>query len=276
MPELSLPRARTDSGQAGLDAILADPRRALIASDFDGTLAEIVPDPAAARAYPGAADVLGRLAPLVGTVAIISGRPAADAVRLGGFRGVDGLIVLGQYGAERWENGGLTAAHVPDGVAAVRAALPDLLAAADAPDGTRIEDKGTALAVHTRQTAHPEEALERLREPLAKLATETGLALEPGRFVLEIRAPGIDKGAALQSLVRERGARSVLYFGDDLGDLAAFAALGELRADGIPGCSVASLSSETPQVAGAADLVVDGPAGVVRLLAALVGQLVTG
>jgi trehalose 6-phosphate phosphatase len=273
VPELSLPRARTDSGQAGLDAILADPDRALIASDFDGTLAAIVPDPAAARAYPGAADALGRLAPLVGTVAIVTGRSAADAVRLGGFGGIAGLIVLGQYGAERWERGVVTAAPVPDGVAAVRAALPGVLAAARAPEGTRIEDKGTALAVHTRQTADPESTLSSLRDPLAKLATEAGLGLEPGRFVLEIRSAGIDKGAALRSLARERGARSVLYFGDDLGDLAAFAALGELRADGIPGCAVASLSPETPQVAGAADLVVDGPAGVVRLLAALAGRL---
>jgi trehalose 6-phosphate phosphatase len=61
----------------------------------------------------------------------------------------------------------------------------------------------------------------------------------------------------------------VLYCGDDLGDLAAFAAVRELRADGVPGCTVASRSQESPQVAEAADLAVDGPSGVVRLLAAL-------
>ena len=48
-------RAATAEGQAGLDAILADPAHALIASDFDGTLSPIVADPASALAAPGAA-----------------------------------------------------------------------------------------------------------------------------------------------------------------------------------------------------------------------------
>jgi trehalose 6-phosphate phosphatase len=45
---VTLPQAGTDQGQAGLDAILADPAHALIASDFDGTLSPIVADPALA------------------------------------------------------------------------------------------------------------------------------------------------------------------------------------------------------------------------------------
>jgi trehalose 6-phosphate phosphatase len=264
-----LPRAATAEGQAGLDAILADPARALIATDFDGTLSPIVADPADAAAAPGAAAALTRLAKSVGTVAIVTGRPAAMAVALSGVGEVPGLIVLGHYGGERWEAGELTSAAAPDGVARVRQALPGVLAAAGAPQGTRIEDKGTALAVHTRQTNSPEAALARLREPLAALAADAGLALEPGRFVLELRPPGVDKGAALRELVTERAARALLYCGDDLGDLAAFATVRALRADGVPGCTVSSLSPESPQVAEAADLVVDGPAGVVDLLRAL-------
>jgi trehalose 6-phosphate phosphatase len=120
--------------------------------------------------------------------------------------------------------------------------------------------------VHTRRTADPAAALERLREPLHELAERTGLTAEPGRFVLELRPPGMDKGAALQRLAAERSARSVLFCGDDLGDLAAFRAVRVLRARGIPGCTVASLSPESPRVAEAADLVVDGPPGIVRFL----------
>jgi trehalose 6-phosphate phosphatase len=269
-------RADTAEGQAGLDAILADPAHALVASDFDGTLSPIVADPAAATAQPGAAAALARLAASVGTVAIITGRPAADAVALGGFACVPGLIVLGHYGAERWQDGAATAAPVPDGVAVARRALPDLLAAAGAAGGIRIEDKGNAVAVHTRQAADPEAALARLREPLATLAADVGLTLEPGRFVLELRPPGIDKGAALRALASEREARAVLFCGDDLGDLAAFAALRDLRAGGAPGCAVASLSAESPQVAATADLVVDGPPGVVRLLAELADAISGG
>ena len=269
MTSAPVPRAATAEGQAGLDAIVADPAHALIATDFDGTLAPIVADPAAAVAAPGAAAALARLAASVGTVAIITGRPVTEAIALGGLADVAGLIVLGHYGAERWQSGKLTAAAAPDGVARVRKELPGVLAEAGAPEGTRIEDKGTALAVHTRQTADPEAALARLRYPLAALAADAGLALEPGRFVLELRPPGMDKGTALRALAAERTARAVLFCGDDLGDLSAFAAVRALRADGVPGCTVGSLSQETPRVAEAADLVVDGPAGVVDLLRAL-------
>ncbi|HEY7260985.1 MAG TPA: trehalose-phosphatase [Trebonia sp.] len=271
-----MPRAATQEGQAGLDAIVADPGHALIASDFDGTLAPIVEDPAAAAAAPGAAAALARLAAVAGTVAIITGRPAREAVALGGLADVAGLIVLGHYGGERWQAGRLTAAAAPDGVALVRQALPGVLAAAGAPEGTKIEDKGTALAVHTRQAADPEAALARLREPLTALAADAGLSLEPGRLVLELRPPGTDKGTALRALAAERAARAVLFCGDDLGDLAAFAAVRALRADGVPGCTVCSRSPESPRVAEDADLVVDGPSGVVDLLRALAGAAGTG
>jgi trehalose 6-phosphate phosphatase len=265
--------ASTPGGRAGLAAIAADPSRALIATDYDGTLAPIVADPAAAVPAPGAAEALARLASRVGTVAIITGRAAADAVALGGFADLPGLIVLGHYGVQRWQGGVLTEPPVPPGVQEVRDALPGLLAAAGAPEGTAIEDKGTSLAVHTRRTADPAAALGLLREPLARLAERAGMAIEPGRMVLELRPPGMDKGAALRGLAAERAAGSVLFCGDDLGDLAAFAAVRDLRAEGIPGCAVASQSAETTAVAEAADLVVDGPHGIVRLLSELAGAL---
>jgi trehalose 6-phosphate phosphatase len=265
----ALPAARTPAGRAALAAIVAGPSSALVATDYDGTLAPIVADPAAAVPVPGAADALAGLAGHVGTVAIITGRSAADAVALGGFAGVPGLIVLGHYGAQRWQAGVLSEQPVPAGVQVVRDELPALLAAAGAPEGTAIEDKGTALAVHTRRTADPAAALALLRGPLGRLAVRAGMTVEPGRMVLELRPPGMDKGAALRALAAERAAGSVLFCGDDLGDLAAFAAIRELRAEGVPGCAVASESAETPAVAEAADLVVDGPAGVVRLLSSL-------
>ena len=273
---MPLPRARTTEGQAGLAAMAADPAHALFATDYDGTLAPIVADPAAAVAAPGAAAALARLAGRVGTVAVITGRPAEDAVSLGGLADVPGLIVLGHYGAQRWQGGVLSAPAVPPGVQAVREALPGLLAELAAPAGTTVEDKGTALAVHTRRTADPAAAFALLREPLGRLAESAALTLEPGRLVLELRPPGTDKGTALRELVRERAARSALFCGDDLGDLTAFAAIRGLRSDGVPGCAVASESPETPQVAEAADIVVDGPPGIVRFVSALNDLLLAG
>ena len=268
-----LPRPGTAAGQAGLQALLANPRHALVALDFDGTLSPIVANPGDARAQPGAVPAMTALAKTVGTVAVITGRSPAGAVRLGGFEAVPGLIVLGHYGWQRWQDGQLSAPEVSPAVLAARAALPDLLREAGAPEGTWVEDKAHAVAVHTRRTADPEAALRGLSEPLTELAARLGLAAEPGRFVIELRPPGVDKGTALTGLVRERAARSVLFCGDDLGDLPAFAAVRALRADGVPGCAVASASPESPQVAAEADLVVDGPEGVVALLAAIATEL---
>jgi trehalose 6-phosphate phosphatase len=272
----SLPQPATPEGRIGLDALLADPRHALVAADFDGTLAPIVDRPGDARAHPGAVPALTALAGTVGTLAVITGRPAADAVDLGGLAAVPGLIVIGHYGWQRWQDGQLTAAAATPAVEAARRALPGVLREAGAPDGSWIEDKAHAVAVHTRGTADPEAALRRLRGPLGELAAGLGLTAEPGRFVIELRPPGVDKGTALTGLAAERAARSVLFCGDDLGDLPAFAAVRSLRAGGIPGCAVASASAESPQVAAEADLVVAGPGGIVALLAAIASQLGSG
>jgi trehalose 6-phosphate phosphatase len=271
VPAAFLPR--TAEGRAGLAALLAHPDQALIGLDFDGTLSPIVPDPRDARAYPGAVMALHALARRAGTLAIITGRPAASAVEYGGLADVPGLIVLGHYGFERWSGGKLATPPAPPGVAAARNRLPGVLAAAGAPPGTWIEDKGHAVAVHTRQTAEPDAALRVLRPALQRLADAEGLLAQPGRMVIELRPRGMDKGAALKSVMSERASRAVLFCGDDVGDLPAFRAVGELRGDGIPGVAVCSGSAEVAELAAASDLVVDGPAGVVALLGWLAGRL---
>ncbi|NIY66364.1 trehalose-phosphatase [Streptomyces malaysiensis] len=269
-----LPVPTTSAGREGLAALLERPGRAVVGFDFDGTLAEIVPDPDQARAHPGAVPALSRLAPKVRSAAVITGRPAEVAVRYGGFagaEGLDGLVVLGLYGAERWDaaSGALQAPEPHPGVAAVQAELPAVLEEHGASQGTWIEDKGRAVAVHTRRAEDPQATFERLRAPLHALAERHGLIVEPGRLVLELRPPGMDKGVALMEYVRRTGAEAVLYAGDDLGDLAAFAAVERLRAEGVPGVLVCSGSTEVTELAKRADLVVDGPAGVVELLSAL-------
>ncbi|MFE6846900.1 trehalose-phosphatase [Streptomyces sp. NPDC057686] len=270
----SLPMPVTAAGREGLEALLRAPRRSVVALDFDGTLAEIVPDPDQARAHPGAVEALAALAPKVASVAVITGRPAGVAVRYGGFAGAAGLehlVVLGHYGAERWDavSGIVHAPAEHPGVAAVRAELPGFLDSIGAWRGTWIEEKGRALAVHTRRAEDPEAAFAALREPLAELAARHGLMVEPGRAVLELRPPGMDKGVALTEYLAETGAEAVLYAGDDLGDLAAYAAVEKRRTDGMPGLLVASGSAEVPELASRADLVLNGPSEVVAFLAAL-------
>uniref|UniRef100_UPI000D1A3F85 trehalose-phosphatase n=1 Tax=Streptomyces bobili TaxID=67280 RepID=UPI000D1A3F85 len=273
-----LPTPTTPPGPEAPAAIPAEPRGAVVGLDFDGTLAPIVENPEDARAHPQALSVLAELAPKVASVAVVTGRPAEVAVRNGGFAGVAGLerlAVLGHYGAERWDarTGTVSAPAPHPGVAAVRAGLPAVLEAAGAGPGIWVEEKGRAVAVHTRRAQDPQAAFEALRRPLAELAARHGLIVEPGRMVLELRPPGMDKGVALTEYVREIGAEAVLYAGDDLGDLPAFAAVEKLRSDGVPGLLVASGSSEVTELSARADLVVDGPAGVVGLLRALSGRL---
>jgi trehalose 6-phosphate phosphatase len=265
-----LPQPTTAAGRAGLAALIAEPARALIALDFDGTLAPIVDDPSAARAAPDTVAALRRLAGLAGTVAIITGRPAADAAAFAGVAEVPELLVLGHYGMQRWERGRLSGPAAPPGLAAARADLPAVLAAAGADAGTWIEDKGEAVAVHTRRAAQPQAELDRLRAPLTELADRTGLAVEPGRFVLELRPPGADKGEALRELAATRRSAAILFCGDDLGDQPAFRAVRDMRSNGTPGLLVASGSAETPQaIMDDADLVVSGPSGIAELLAGL-------
>ncbi|MGW2740747.1 trehalose-phosphatase [Streptomyces sp. NPDC001450] len=273
-----LPTPATKAGRDGLQALLAKPRSAVIGLDFDGTLSPIVEDPEQARAHPDAVPALATLAPKVASVAVVTGRPAEVAVRHGGFAGTPGLehlVVLGHYGAERWDAATNTVTAPPPhpGVAAVRAELPGLLERVGAGHGTWIEEKGRAVAVHTRRADDPQAAFEALRGPLADLATRHGLIVEPGRLVLELRPPGMDKGVALLDHVRATGAESVLYAGDDLGDLPAYAAVDELRSDGVPGLLVCSGSTEVTELAERADVVVDGPEGVVALLRALAAHM---
>ncbi|EOR72655.1 trehalose-phosphatase [Thermobifida fusca] len=270
---MSLLQSTTQSGKVALDRIRDMPDRAVCAFDFDGTLAPIVPDPRDSRAHPGAVPALRALAGRVRAVAVITGRPAQTAVDYGGLDAVPGITVLGHYGRERWEDGKLTVPEPPPGVAMVREALPGLLDEVGAPEGTWIEDKKHALAVHTRRTADPEAALELLRAPLADLAKRAELAVEPGRMVIELRPPGVDKGAALTDLVTRLGAEAVLYAGDDLGDLAAYDAVERLREQGVAGFKLCSGSAEVTELARRADAVVPGPEGVVAFLEELVAAV---
>lgn len=275
---MTLARPSTAAGTEALRALLDAPQRAVLALDFDGVLAPIVADPTQSRPHPEVIPTLGRLAPHLAGVAVVTGRPAGTAVDYAGLTGAPGLdrlVVLGHYGAERWDarSGRVEAGPVPPGVAAVRNALPRLLSDLALADQAHIEDKGRSLAVHTRRAAEPEAALEAVRGPLAALAAQNGLVVEPGRLVVELRPPGVDKGDALRQLVSECDAAMVAYAGDDLGDLPAFAAVDELRGDGVLGLKVCSGSAEVTELAERADLIVDGPDGVVHLLRQITDEL---
>jgi trehalose 6-phosphate phosphatase len=254
----------------------------LVALDFDGTLAPIVDDPAVALIHRDAHEVLVGLAARVRAVAVLTGRPARQVLALGGLDEVGDaigesgreLVILGQYGNERWTSNArrVVSPKPPAGLARFIGDLPRLLRQADATDAW-VEEKGLAVAVHTRRMAEPREAFDRLLPALTEAAKERNLTVEPGRMVIEIRAAGMDKGLALRRLVDEYDARAVLFVGDDLGDVPAFEAVADLRAAGMPTLLVCSGSDEQSALRELADVEVAGPDGVMAFLRGLTADL---
>ncbi len=141
--------------------------------------------PAAARATPLATAALTRLGDLAGTVAVITGRPAADAAAFAGVPADSNVLVLGHYGRQRWERGRVTGPPAPAWPGRGPAELPAVLAAARAEDAW-VEDKGEALAVHTRRAAEPQAEFERL-DGAAGRASATHRA-DPGTWAAGTRA----------------------------------------------------------------------------------------
>jgi trehalose 6-phosphate phosphatase len=234
--------------------LVARADRAGIMLDVDGTLAPIVPRPEQARVLPEVPAILGRLVARVGVVAVISGRPS-DQVR--GLVDVPGVEVVGTHGLERVD------AMDPAALAAIEGVATSV--------GAWVEPKGAAAAVHFRALPDPDAAAAAAGGPLSQVAAEHGLELVPGKAILELMPVGAPrKGDAVQLLVEGEDLDAVLFAGDDVGDLDAFATLARLRSGGLWTCAVAAGGPDvSPAVIEAADLVVEGPAGVVALLGAL-------
>lgn len=254
-------------------ALRANLDGALIALDFDGTMAPIVPDPADSRPIEGILAALTELARHGAQLAVITGRDARTVIALSGLDAVPRIIIEGLYGAESWHGGELTTPPTPAVIEQLRTRLPGVLVDAKADPDVWIEDKRLSLVVHGRLAADPEAALAPLQAPVAALAAELGLEVHAGRGVIELRLAGFDKGGALRRLVVRARPAAVLFAGDDLGDLPAFAAVAELRAAGTPAWGVGVSSAEVPELIAAADVCVDGPPALAALLTELARPL---
>lgn len=265
-----LPESLTPAGAAGLAAVIADPASALLTLDYDGTLAPIATRPEDAVPAPGALAALTACAQAFDTVAIVTGRPAAVVVSLAGAASVDSLVVLGHYGEERWTCAeGLVAPPPHPGLPLARRLLADRLEGL-MEHGVRVEEKGLSLAVHTRASDDPEGTLGAACETVLGIARETGLAVNHGRYVVELRAPGAtDKRGAIWSLILERQPKSVLFAGDDLVDLPAYEAVEEFRQQGGHGVGVFVDNPEALSVRELADIVLPDTASCVTFLHAL-------
>ena len=248
-----------------LAPLRADPGGTGVFTDFDGTLAPIVDDPASARPLPGVADVLGDLAGRYGRVAVISGRPAAFLQEHLGGRGV---LLSGLYGLEYTDGDGHI--HAVAEAGRWRPVVEEVVAASEGalPPGVGVEQKGLSVTVHYRVDPS-------LEEPVSAWVTEqaeaTGLAIHRARMSYELRPPiERDKGTVLAEAAE--GRRQACFLGDDRGDLTAFDALDRLAEQGVTVVKVGVESAEAPEdLLERADLVVDGPEGALSVLRALLG-----
>lgn len=268
----------TERAEERYEEFIAAAPNVMIGLDFDGTLAPIVADPEAATIHPQAPVVLVELARVFPSIAVITGRPVDQVLRLGGLEAIGqqivelgGLLqVFGHYGSQQWTSTGkeIRSSAPPVGLAGFMAELPRLLAEARTPDAW-VEDKGLAVAVHTRRCADPEESYARLLPILANAALAHGLDVEPGRKVVEIRLAEMDKGLVVHALAEQDNVNGFCFIGDDLGDLAAFEAVRALEERGSATLLVTSVSGEESALMALADVAVPGPAGVVEFLAKL-------
>ncbi|HEV7563489.1 MAG TPA: trehalose-phosphatase [Solirubrobacterales bacterium] len=262
-----------ETGETAWNAVLgplrAEPGRAAILTDVDGTLAPIAERAEEAAVPAPAREALAALSERYGLVGCVSGRQAEEARRL---VGLDGIAYAGNHGLELLLPGDESARTDPSLAGREREAA-EFLAAIDAGElaaaGLRREDKGAIQALHWRGA--DDEALAEARA--RQIAIEAGHAgLDPhwGRKVLELRpVGGGGKDAAVASLLAGDELDRAVYAGDDRTDLDAFRRLEELRRDGelVAAVRVGVLSPEGPaELTEESDLAVGGPSGWLAIL----------
>lgn len=235
--------------------------------DFDGTLSEIVHVPSAARPVEGVVELMGALARELRLVAVVSGRSATELLE---WLGAD-IEIWGVHGAQRAKDGVVA---LSDEAAAFEELMGRVIREARdrvkelAIPGAMVEDKGVMVGLHFRAAEDPDAAAAALDEVAADLAERHGLTRAGGRLAYELRPPhDFSKATVVLQRAREESLDAAAFVGDDRVDLPAFDALDVLAAEGVTTLRVAVRSDEAPpELIRRADMVVEGPRGVVVLL----------
>ena len=229
------------------------PGEVILVTDFDGTLAEVVQDPAAARARPEALEALEQLVRLLADVIVLSSRTPAqleNLVPMSGVRliGDSGLAIPRKAQKEALD-------HFNADVSRLLERIP----------GAWLEVKPASTAVHFRNTDLSGEQMISLLQPLLDGAR---LEAAVGRKVIEVHAPKAGKGSALAALLPGEDPGGVVCFGDDENDRSMFEYISSLD---IPHMCIGVWSPEAPpNLFDRCDLVVPGPAGATAVLEEIV------
>jgi len=215
--------------QAVADAILALPKPALCL-DFDGVLVEIAPRPEAitvADDLPGRLNALARR--LKGCVAIITGRTHADLSR---YLDLTAFPVASSHGAQFSAAGSVEVQSLLD-AHDLDPLRPDVAQTVEAHPGAYVEDKGTAIVVHTRPNPDAHDTI--LAHLIQLVAPRADVHIGSGKGIVELRLASENKGTAIKRLAELpgwEGAQPVMI-GDDTTDNDGMAVAKELGGFGV-------------------------------------------
>lgn len=238
------------------------PEHTAILVDFDGTLAPIVDDPAAASPLPGVSDALIVLQHTYQVVGVVSGRPVRYLqTHLPGVR-----VLVGLYGLEEVRDGRAVALGDAE---AWRPVIDELAQQAtdELPPAVGVEHKGLSLTLHVRQHAHLASSVEAWA---TAAAVRTGLEVRGARMSCELHPPvPADKGTVVRNLLHS--VEAACFIGDDVGDGPAFDALDDFAHQGGTAVRFVVESSELDaRLRSRADALLADPPAVLDLLRALV------
>lgn len=222
--EESIPAKPRPKPAAEVWAEAFNPAHMAMFFDIDGTLLDLAPTPLEVDVPRRLQNALQRLKTrLGGAVAFVSGRPIVEIDRL--FAPLQ-VAAVGGHGAEiRFSPDGeirrSRLARIDD---ALRAEFATIVAL---DPRILVEDKGYSVAIHYRLS--PDLGGEVMKHIIAICRNERCDSLEilPGKFVVEVKPSGYDKGSGLAEMmtIPPFEGRKPIFIGDDITDHAAFAAL---------------------------------------------------
>ncbi len=221
-------------GPSSPHAALAPPPRLLAAEnsvllDFDGTLVDLVDRPDAVVIDSALSALVRRLnGTFHSRVALVSGRSVAQ---LEAFLGaaLEGIALVGSHGAEVHAGARRVSTVRPPALIAAERAIQATFADRD---GVVVEVKSLGVAVHYRLAPEVEPAARALVD---RIAIESGLAVQKGKMMIELRAAGHDKGSGIATLMTQPPFIGTVpvFAGDDVTDEAGFVAVEELGGIGV-------------------------------------------
>jgi trehalose 6-phosphate phosphatase len=229
------------------------PSELVLVTDFDGTLADIVPDPALSAALPEALEALSKLVRMLADVIVLSSRTPEQLEKL---VPISGVRLIG-------DSGRATPRH------AQRETLvrfnADVVVVLERIPGAWLEVKPSSSAIHFRKTLMSGDEMLALMQPLLE---GRRLVADLGRKVIEVHAPNAGKGTALAALIPAEDPAGVVCFGDDENDRSMFDYVSSLD---IPHMCIGVSSPEAPRgLFDRCDLVVSGPEEAAALLQEIV------